>query len=86
MGTKRPSNGHGGLLLPDALGVREGDGYEPLSSVWERSDGELLEAMFAFYATIPPDRSWMPRIMPVDFGEDQHARWCLWTLTRSTSR
>jgi len=29
--------------------------YEPLSSVWERSDGELLEAMFNFYATIPPE-------------------------------
>src|SRR5271157_3020029 len=29
--------------------------YEPLSSVWQRNDGELLEAMFAFYATIPPE-------------------------------
>lgn len=29
--------------------------YAPLSSVWEGSDGELLEAMFEFYATIPPD-------------------------------
>lgn len=29
--------------------------YEPLSSVWERSDGELLEAMLAFYATIDPE-------------------------------
>lgn len=29
--------------------------YEPLSSVWERSDGELLEAMFEFYAKIPPE-------------------------------
>ncbi len=27
--------------------------YEPLSSVWEGSDGDLLEAMFNFYATIP---------------------------------
>src|SRR5437016_11526985 len=29
--------------------------YEPLSSIWEGSDGELLEAMFKFYATIPPE-------------------------------
>jgi hypothetical protein len=28
--------------------------YEPLSSVWEGSDGELLEAMFSFYPTIDP--------------------------------
>jgi len=27
--------------------------YEPLSSVWEGSDGDLLEEMFRFYATIP---------------------------------
>jgi len=27
--------------------------YQPLSSVWEGSDGDLLEAMFGFYATIP---------------------------------
>src|SRR5437016_12756132 len=29
--------------------------YEPLSSVWERSDGELLEAMLSFYPTIKPE-------------------------------
>src|SRR6185503_13011361 len=29
--------------------------YEPLSSVWEGSDGDLLEAMFKFYAVIPPE-------------------------------
>src|SRR5437867_5872542 len=29
--------------------------YEPLSSVWEGSDGDLLEAVFKFYATIPPE-------------------------------
>lgn len=29
--------------------------YEPLSSIWEGSDGGLLEAMFKFYATIPPE-------------------------------
>lgn len=28
--------------------------YEPLSSVWERSDGELIEAMLSFYPTIDP--------------------------------
>ena len=29
--------------------------YEPLSSVWERGDGELLEAMLSFYPTIDPE-------------------------------
>jgi hypothetical protein len=29
--------------------------YDPISSVWEGSDGDLLEAMFKFYATIPPE-------------------------------
>jgi hypothetical protein len=29
--------------------------YEPISSVWNGTDGELLEAMFAFYASIDPE-------------------------------
>lgn len=29
--------------------------YQPLSSVWEGSDGELIEAMLRFYATIKPE-------------------------------
>ena len=29
--------------------------YQPISSVWERTDGELLEAMFGFYASIDPE-------------------------------
>jgi hypothetical protein len=29
--------------------------YEPISSVWERSDGELLEAMLSFYPIIKPE-------------------------------
>ncbi len=29
--------------------------YEPLSSVWEGSDGDLIEAMLKFYATIRPE-------------------------------
>ena len=28
--------------------------YEPISSVWEGTDGELLEAILRFYPTIPP--------------------------------
>src|SRR5664280_1136262 len=33
---------------------KNGNGsYQPLSSVWEASDGELLEEIFRFYATIP---------------------------------
>ena len=30
------------------------EGYKAISSVWERSDGELIEAMLAFYPTITP--------------------------------
>lgn len=29
--------------------------YAPLSSIWEGSDGELLEAIFKFYPTISPE-------------------------------
>src|SRR5438105_12536230 len=29
--------------------------YAPISSVWEGSDGDLLEAIFKFYPTIPPE-------------------------------
>ncbi len=29
--------------------------YQPISSVWEGSDGELLEVMFKFYPSIPPE-------------------------------
>lgn len=29
--------------------------YSPISSVWEGSDGELLEQMLRFYASIPPE-------------------------------
>ncbi len=35
---------------------RNGNGsYKPISSIWEGSDGELLEAMLRFYAVIPPE-------------------------------
>ncbi len=29
--------------------------YQPLSSVWESSDAELIEAMLEFYPSIEPD-------------------------------
>jgi len=29
--------------------------YEPISSVWEESDGDLIEAMLKFYPTIAPE-------------------------------
>ncbi len=46
---------HNAVPLP-AIGKRKATGsYHPLSSVWEGSDAELLEAMFAFYASIPPE-------------------------------
>jgi ParB family chromosome partitioning protein len=37
---------------PDANGAAK---YEPLSSVWEGSDGELIEAMLSFYPSIDPE-------------------------------
>jgi hypothetical protein len=41
--------------ITPALSPNEASGYEPLSSIWEGSDGHLLEAMLQFYATIPPE-------------------------------
>ena len=38
-----------------ALSVAGARTYAPLSSIWEGTDGELLEAMFAFYPTIDPE-------------------------------
>ncbi|HLI78534.1 MAG TPA: hypothetical protein VKV03_01055 [Candidatus Binataceae bacterium] len=46
------------IVKDSKLSPKSGDlvsKYEPLSSVWEGSDGELLEAMFGFYATIKPE-------------------------------
>src|SRR3990172_4924669 len=42
-------------VLVRTLSGNGASSYEPLSSVWEGSDGDLLEAMFKFYATIPPE-------------------------------
>lgn len=42
--------GQSGLFSRSAEGTST---YRPLSSVWERSDGELLEAIFGFYPAIP---------------------------------
>ena len=43
------------LELPPAVEPTEAEAptYTPLSSVWEGSDGDLLEAMFDFYPSIP---------------------------------
>ena len=38
---------------PDASPKGEKSTYKPISSVWEGTDGDLLESMFAFYASIP---------------------------------
>lgn len=35
--------------------TRNNNGYEPLSSVWEGGDGELLERMLEFYPSINPE-------------------------------
>ena len=42
-------------LFPEMATQSNGQQYEPLSSVWERSDGELLEAILRFYPTINPE-------------------------------
>jgi hypothetical protein len=42
-------------LFPEMATQSNGHQYEPLSSVWERSDGELLEAILRFYPTINPE-------------------------------
>src|SRR5436853_643214 len=49
------SNQTTGTALAHASSENGASSYEPLSSIWEGSDGELLEAMFKFYATIPPE-------------------------------
>lgn len=41
------------LPRPEAREEHRPSRYAPLSSVWEGSDKDLLEAMFAFYASIP---------------------------------
>lgn len=38
-----------------ALDSKTLSAYAPLSSIWQGSDGDLLEAMFKFYATVPPE-------------------------------
>jgi hypothetical protein len=43
------------VLWNDEQGANGAAKYEPLSSVWETSDGELLETMLSFYPTINPE-------------------------------
>ena len=45
------------ILSPEPSVILSPNGnstYAPLSSVWEGNDGELIEAMLKFYATVPP--------------------------------
>jgi hypothetical protein len=45
-------------MAPSSHRKSNGNGtstYEPISSIWEGTDGDLLEAMFKFYAVIPPE-------------------------------
>ena len=44
-----------GTALPHTPSANGASSYKPLSSVWEGSDGDLLEGMLKFYATIPPE-------------------------------
>jgi hypothetical protein len=51
---------HGSKMIPVVPTNGNGNGYsastyQPLSSVWEGSDGDLLEAMLNFYPTISPE-------------------------------
>jgi hypothetical protein len=46
---------NGKMLFNDELECAVGSTYKPLSSVWEGSDGELIEAMLSFYPTIAPE-------------------------------
>lgn len=41
--------------LAESIPIEEVPTYAPLSSVWEGNDGELIEAMLEFYASIPPE-------------------------------
>jgi hypothetical protein len=43
------------LALDGSAAAKPQTTYAPLSSVWEGSDGDLLEAMFEFYAVIRPE-------------------------------
>lgn len=44
-----------GLQTTKLFEPHRSNGYEPLSSVWEGSDGELLERMLTFYPSIDPE-------------------------------
>lgn len=44
-----------GVAFAESLPTNGDVGYAPLSSIWEGSDGELIEAMLEFYATISPE-------------------------------
>ncbi|MDE0521126.1 MAG: hypothetical protein OXH79_04120 [Boseongicola sp.] len=41
--------------IAPSLAVKDDPVYAPISSVWEGSDGELLERMLGFYPSIPPE-------------------------------
>lgn len=41
-------------LSEPSIPTLECNGYDPISSVWEGSDRDLLEAMLKFYPSIPP--------------------------------
>src|SRR5262245_5691023 len=44
------------VLAPcSSLATNRATQYEPLSSVWERPDAELIEAMLRFYPVIEPE-------------------------------
>lgn len=43
------------VALTSILSPNGASSYKPLSSVWEGSDGELIESMLNFYPVIPPE-------------------------------
>ena len=44
-----------GFTLEPCLPIPQSSGYNPISSVWEGSDSELLESMLNFYPAISPE-------------------------------
>jgi hypothetical protein len=70
----------------ETLSIPAKSKYAPLSSVWELSDGELLEEIFRFYTTIPPEPYSIQPTTRADSGKVRNATSFRWTSTRNTSR
>ena len=84
MPSRSKSNGISPIIATNGNGHST---YQPISSVWEGSDGDLLEAMFKFYSTeFSLNRSWMRHATRVGSGRVLYRGLFRWILTRSTNR